>query len=351
MLRIHFTSDDLQNIRVARQPDPLWELMCSVCRLETGQGPLEFGHWRRSARQRFSGDSNLGRALRPLRALIPATGYIPDFLTPPVTGGGLSAGLDQVLRTPRVQLVRELTRLAESRPVPNWTVSLGRPGSDALKVLANSLGIYFRGLLEPHWPHIRTAVGNDVGVRARVLLDGGTQALLASLRPVARWNAPVLEVDYPVQRDLYLEGRGLLLVPSYFCWRRPTALAYPGLDPVLVYPVAKAPLTVADGTDDGVERLLGRTRAAVLTEVAGRSARTTSEVAGAVGIALPSASYQIGVLRDGGLVASHRDGKYVLHTATPLGLRLLGNGPRIRESVPRPVRGAAAGPWHDRGHA
>jgi DNA-binding transcriptional ArsR family regulator len=120
---------------------------------------------------------------------------------------------------------------------------------------------------------------------------------------------------------------------------------------VLVYPVAKTPLTVADGTDDGVERLLGRTRAAVLTEVAGRSARTTSEVAGAVGIALPSASYQIGVLRDGGLVASHRDGKYVLHTATPLGLRLLGNGPRIRESVPRPVRGAAAGPWHDRGHA
>lgn len=351
MLRIHFTSDDLQNIRVARQPDPLWELMCSVCRLETGQGPLEFGHWRRSARQRFSGDSNLGRALRPLRALIPATGYIPDFLTPPVTGGGLSAGLDQLLRTPRVQLVRELTRLAESRPVPNWAASLGRPGSDALKVLANSLGIYFRGLLEPHWPHIRTAVGNDVGVRARVLLDGGTQALLASLRPVARWNAPVLEVDYPVQRDLYLEGRGLLLVPSYFCWRRPTALADPGLDPVLVYPVAKTPLTVADGTDDGVERLLGRTRAAVLTEVAGQSARTTSEVAGAVGIALPSASYQIGVLRDGGLVASHRDGKYVLHTATPLGLRLLDNGPRIRESVPRPVRGAAAGAWHDRGHA
>ncbi|MFD5759833.1 transcriptional regulator, partial [Streptomyces sp. NPDC127044] len=249
MLRIHFTSDDLQNIRVARQPDPLWELMCSVCRLETGQGPLEFGHWRRSARQRFSGDSNLVRALRPLRALIPATGYIPDFLTPPVTGGGLSAGLDQLLRTPRGQLVRELSRLAESRPVPNWATSLGRPGSDALKVLANSLGIYFRGLLEPHWPHIRTAVGNDVGVRARALLDGGTQALLESLRPVARWSAPVLEVDYPVQRDLYLEGRGLLLVPSYFCWRRPTALADPGLDPVLVYPVANTPLSLAHSTD------------------------------------------------------------------------------------------------------
>ncbi|WP_393086898.1 helix-turn-helix domain-containing protein [Streptomyces sp. LN704] len=338
MLRIHFTSYDLQNIRVARQPDPLWELMCSVCRLETGQGSLEFGHWRRSVSQRFAGDSTLGRALRPLRALIPSTGYIPDFLTPPVTGGGLTAGLDQLLRTPRTQLVREMSRLAESRPVPTWAGSLGRPGGDALKSLANALGVYFRGLLEPHWPHIRSAVGNDVGVRSRALLDGGTQALLEGLRPMARWNAPVLEVNYPVERDLYLDGRGLLLVPSYFCWRRPTALADPGLDPVLVYPVAKTPLAVADGTDDGVERLLGRTRAAVLTEVAGQSACTTSEVAEAVGIALPSASYQIGVLRDGGLVASHRDGKYVLHTATLLGLRVLGTSPRIRAREPRPVR-------------
>ncbi|MFD7678045.1 ArsR family transcriptional regulator, partial [Streptomyces sp. NPDC060187] len=48
MLRIHFTSQDLQNVRVARQPDPLWELVCSVCRLETGEGP---GGEERRARQ------------------------------------------------------------------------------------------------------------------------------------------------------------------------------------------------------------------------------------------------------------------------------------------------------------
>ncbi|MGD1221897.1 ArsR/SmtB family transcription factor [Streptomyces krungchingensis] len=326
MLRIHFTSTDLQNIRVARQPDPLWELVCSVCRLETGQGPLDFGHWRRAARERLSQDVAAGRALGPLRALIPAAGYIPDFLTPPVTGGGLAAGLDALRGTPRARLTRELTRLAEARPLPAWTTSLGRPGGDGLRSLTVALGTYFRTLLEPYWPHIRTAVGNDVDMRSRALLDGGTQALLAGMTPLARWRAPVLEVDYPTERDLHLEGRGLLLVPSYFCWRRPTALADPGLDPVLVYPVAKAPLTVATTTDDGLERLLGRTRTAVLAEVADGGPRSTSEVARAVGIALPSASYQIGVLRDGGLLASHRDGRYVLHTATLLGLRLLGTG-------------------------
>ncbi|MFD7712993.1 helix-turn-helix domain-containing protein [Streptomyces sp. NPDC059786] len=345
MLRIHFTPHDLQNVRVARQPDPLWELICGVCRLETGQGPLEFGHWRRSARARIAADPAAAHALGPVRQLIPAAGYIPDFLTPPVTGEGLSAGLELVRGTPRPRLVRELTRLAESRPVPAWTTTLGRPGArDGLGLLTQALARSFRTLLEPYWPQIRSAVADDVALRGRTLLDGGTQALLDGLRPLAHWRAPVLEVDYPVRRELHLEGRGLLLVPSFFCWRRPTALADPGLDPVLVYPVAKIPPAAARTGGDGLEKLLGRTRATVLTAVAGPGARSSSEVAEAVGISLPSVSYQIGVLRDGGLVASHRDGKYVLHTATPLGRRLItGSGGR-----PRP--GAATGPWHDRGH-
>lgn len=318
MLRIHFTSHDLQNIRIAPQPDPLWELVCSVCRLQTGQGRLEFGDWRNSAHHRLRTDPVVHRALRLLRTVIPAVGYIPDFLTPSVLGADLSAGLERVRLTPRGQLVREMTRLAESRPIPGWT-SLAGPGRDGLDSLTGALATYHGALLRPYWPRIRTAVGNDVSQRARTLLEGGTQALLEGLQPLGRWNSPVLEVDYPVDRDLYLEGRGLLLVPSYFCWRRPTALADPALAPVLVYPVAKAPLDAARGTEDGLERLLGRTRAAVLTEVADRHTRTTSEVAEAVGVSLPSVSYQISVLRDGGLVTSRREGKYVLHTVTPVG--------------------------------
>lgn len=327
MLRIHFTNHDLQNIRLVREPDPLWELVCSMCRLQTRQGPLEFGHWRQSVRERIQQDAPLNHAVQPLKTLIPSFGYIPDFLTPPVTGADLSAGLELVRATPRRRLASELTQLAGSRPVPSWAASLGRPGCGALSSLAQALGVYFGALLAPSWSHVRTVVGNDVGIRTQALLDGGTQALLNGLRPLARWNSPVLEVDYPVERDLHLGGRGLTLVPSYFCWRRPTALADPDLPPVLVYPVAKNPLDLPCTTEDGLVRLLGRSRAAVLVEVVRRSGRTTSEVAAAVGLALPSVSYQIGVLRDGGLVASHRDGKYVLHTATPLGRQLLAVAP------------------------
>ncbi|MFI8230975.1 ArsR/SmtB family transcription factor [Streptomyces sp. NPDC085900] len=323
MLRIHFTPEDLQNIRISRRPDPLWELVCAACRFATHQGPLEFGAWRSTVRQRLAGDPAAGRALHTLQTLVPPAGYIPDFLTPSVPEGGLPAALEEIQATPPGRLREELGRLATARPLPPWTTTLGRPGDRGMRSLANSLNISARTLLQPRWAHARRAVRDDVDGRTRALLDGGVLALLHSLRPLARWNAPVLEVDYPTHRDLYLDGRGLRLVPSYFCWRRPTALADPALGPVLVYPVTARPLDSITLRDDGLDRLLGRTRTSVLVEVARGGPRTTSEVATAVGIALPSASYQLTVLRDGGLVASRREGQYVRHSVTPLGYRLL----------------------------
>lgn len=335
MLRIHFGWRDLENVRLAQQPDPLWELMCAVCRLQTDQGPLEFGHWRRRSTHLLSRDGRADAALRTLRTFIPATGYIPDFLTPPVTGDHLDAALERVRATPRERLVAELTLLAAERPLPGWVRGPHERPTATLLLIADALRDSFRVLLEPYWRQIRSAVVDDVAVRARAALGGGTGALLAGLHPFARWNPPYLDVDYPVERELRLEGRGLTLVPSYFCWRRPTALADPGLDPVLVYPVAKQPFDNALTGEDGLERLLGRTRSAVLVEVAGHRTRTTTEVAQALHLAPASASYQIGVLRGAGLVVSRRAGKRVEHTATPLAHGLLsGSGaPLPREPV------------------
>lgn len=327
MLRIHFTTPDLQNIRIARRPDPLWELVCAACRLETGQGPLEFGAWRRDVRERAARDLEARRALLMVRTLVPPFGYIPDFLTPSVSEGGLPARLEQVRATPRRRLQHELGVLAGSRPLPPWTTALGRPGDRSMAALVKALEVTFRALLEPRWRQVRRAVDDEVDLRSRVLLDGGVRALLASLRPLVQWNPPVLEVDFPVPQDLHLQGRGLLLIPSYFCWGRPTALADPALGPVLVYPVTTRPFDQAAVNGDGLERLLGRTRTFVLTEVARGRTPTTSEVAEAVGIALPSASYQLAVLRDGGLVASRREGQFVRHSVTPMGHRLLDTAP------------------------
>src|SRR3954465_3770706 len=195
MLRIHFTPEDLQNIRITRHPDPLWELICAACRLVTHDGPLEFGPWRRSVRERLTTDSVANRAVHTLRTLVPPVGYIPDFLTPSVLEGGLPAALGEVEATPPGRLQRELGRLATARPLPSWTTTLGRPRDRGMRSLVEALEISARTLLEPRWAHARRAIRDDVDARSRVLLDGGVLGLLQSLQPLARWNAPILEVD------------------------------------------------------------------------------------------------------------------------------------------------------------
>lgn len=259
-----------------------------------------------------------------LRSLVPYAAYFPDFLTPPVEGvtAGLGEGIDRVLATPRGRLRSELSLLAAAGGNPFSGAALARGDVEALTQLGGGLRVYFEAFLEPVWGRVGVVVGADVAWRSRVLVMGGTRALLGSFGLMARWQAPVLEVDYPVERDLYLQGRGLLLVPSYFCWRRPVGLVDVSLRPVLVYPADKS-LAGSSASGFALAQLLGSTRAALLHEAAVRECGTTSELAGAVGVSLPSGSQQLAVLREAGLVSSRRAGRHVLHVVTPLGMRLL----------------------------
>ncbi|WP_432148060.1 ArsR/SmtB family transcription factor [Streptomyces sp. bgisy029] len=397
MLRIHFTAQDLEYVRIARSPDPLWEIVCSVCRLQTDEGRIVFGPWRQAVgpllRGGGAGRGGGGRAAgggggfgagggvaRPgadravalaLRSLMPCGPYIPDFLTPAVDGGitDLRQGVDRVLATPRSRLRREFTLLTESaaraaavagpgarpgaraRLRPFAAERLARGDAAALRALGGLLTAYDAAFLAPYRPWIDAAVASDVAWRSRELAVGGTRALLETFRPMARWSAPVLEVAYPVERDLHLAGRGLLLVPSYFCWRRPITLFDAALLPVLVYPVEKpvqlpeataatattatapANATATPASGASLARLLGPTRAALLYEVAARACATTSELAHAVGCSLPNTSQQLAILREAGLAACRKEGRCVLHHPTPLGRQLLettGAGPSER---------------------
>nr|BFE74634.1 hypothetical protein GCM10020092_079350 [Actinoplanes digitatis] len=76
MLRIHFTAEDVGRVRVQSQPDPMWETVLSIFRLQDRGLPLVFHEWRRTAALTCSRDD-----LAMLRPLIHG-GYFPDFLTP-----------------------------------------------------------------------------------------------------------------------------------------------------------------------------------------------------------------------------------------------------------------------------
>ncbi|MFD2764146.1 ArsR/SmtB family transcription factor [Micromonospora eburnea] len=331
MLKIIFTSEDVLRTRVAPAADPIWELVLSLHLLQGRRRDPLLSEWRRGMSRNLR-NARAAERFRLLLALNPPRGYFPDFLTPYASRDGFQAGLEAVRGTPVDLMRRDLIRLAEENPLPAPAAALARGEPEVLHHLTDSMARYHSLAVTPYWPRIQAAVEADRARRARAMLDGGTEGLLASLRPGMRYADGVLEVlDYPDSRELHLEGRGLLLVPSFFCAPTPVALLDPTLPPVLVYPVDRLGglgTTTGpgaggnpDGTREALAALLGRTRAAVLE--AADDGCTTGEVARRLSISAASASQHTTVLRNAGLLVSHRDRNTVLHTLTPLGRAVL----------------------------
>ncbi|GHE59872.1 transcriptional regulator [Streptomyces longispororuber] len=322
MLRIHFTSDDLARVRFAEEPDPMWELNISLHRLQRRDASVLFGPWRQQVAPRLPGTTRL------LAALSPARGYTCDFLTPQA-GQGLAAQVEALRSTPRRRLRAELDVFRRLHPdvrLPPWTAELATGSAHLLGRLADTAHAYFDTGLRPYWYTIQEAVRHDVMLRARHLAHGGWAAVLDTLHVSAHWHYPVLSLDFPVEQDLCLGGRGLLLQPSFFCRYGPTVLFDPSLDPVLVYPIEHRPGWERPGHGPAARRsltaLLGRARA-LLLEAAADGTFTTTELARHTGLTPSNASRHLTALREAALISSRRHRNTTLHTATTLGTALL----------------------------
>ncbi|WP_328876625.1 winged helix-turn-helix domain-containing protein [Streptomyces sp. NBC_00287] len=334
MLRVHFSDADLARTRLCTASDPLWDIATSLHRFQTRQGRWAHAEWYRTTRQRLR-ERGLERAVRSM--LIPLyrrAAYFPDFLTPfRATTDGLDAGLEAILATPGRRVRAEVARLDRIVGAPTWAARLAE--RSAREELVRLLRAYHAVAVAPYEEQVHARVEAERAARARELMDRGLEGMLSGLGPWVRWERPVLYADYnpSVDRDLYLDGRGMLFVPAYFLLERPISFADPGLPPVMAIPLihepqapppSRAPLTA----------LLGRARAAVLHSVA--HGATTGEIARAVGISASSASRHATALRDAGLITSRRHGASVLHTLTPVGAALLraGRAQKSERSTP-----------------
>ncbi|MBW8797344.1 MAG: winged helix-turn-helix transcriptional regulator [Streptomyces sp.] len=330
MLRIHFTPRDLTRIEVASAPDPLWEVACSLHRLQTSRGRWAYADWYRETRTTLAGTRLGGAVRRLLVPVLPRARYLPDFLTPQEAADGLDRGLAAIVDTPPERVAHEIRLLDRSSGAPDWAPRLLE--REAREDLAGLLRAYHEAVVAPHESRILATVAAERAQRGRDALAAGVDGLLAGLSPAIRWHPPVLHVDYVEDRDLHLAGRGLRLVPSYFCWQSPVSMADDTLQPLLVYPVhaLRAP-TPGHPPDASLAALLGRTRAAALRSLA--LGATTSELARFLGVSVPTATHHTTVLRDAGLVVSQRHHNTVLHTLTPLGAAMLRANPH---DAPRP---------------
>ncbi|MGW1841617.1 winged helix-turn-helix domain-containing protein [Streptomyces sp. NPDC001966] len=328
MLRFHFTDADLARVRVAPGPDPFWETVLGV-QLLSRPGPRSFGEWRTRARTELLRRGADGPA-RLVGAAAPPARYFPDFLTPAEGDQGLTAGLEALRATPPARLGRELEMASRTRRLPSWFAGLAHGERSCLDELTEAIRRVHDTVIRPDWTRATATVEADRMLRARALRDGGITGLLESLRPMLDWRPPTLYVRYPEGRDIHLDGRGLCLVPSFFCHGSPVALADPTLPQVLVYPIARtegldASPIGADRRGNQLAGLLGRTRARVLTAL--QDSATTGELARVLRVSAASASEHVRALREVGLVHDNRVGGRVIHSLTPLGTALLHGGP------------------------
>jgi len=315
-LRIHFTADDLARTTVAAGPDPMWELVCSLHRLQSPRAAARYRPWLRQARARLE-RRNLKAVLRPLTTLVPPRGAFPDFLTP--SGDrDFASSLELVAATADRRLRNELAGVFRGRRAPLWVRLLADGDRTCRTELLSALTVYYREILRPCLSELSETIQAEHALRGRGMADGGLERLLRTLSPSIRWTSPVLSADYPCDRDLRLGGRGITLVPAFFCHATPVTLIDPELPPVLVYPVAdrSGPAPVAEG----LAALLGRTRALAVHALA--DPRSTTELALCLGVSIGTASRHAAALRDAGLVTSTRHGSAMLHVATDLGRRL-----------------------------
>ncbi len=325
MLRIHFSAGDLERTQVAERVDPLWEMVFSWLRLTELDSGLMLQPWLRDIRR--NGDRQVIRSgVRMLSVLAPLGPYFPDFLTPPEGALGLPSALEAIRSTPRERLRDEFKRLDDVRPTPAWTRPLAGGDGAALLELTEAMARYHAVVIEPYGSVIEEAVETDR--LHRIGVAGCVEGLLRGLWPLMNWRPPVLEVQYAYDRDLHLNGRGLRLVPSYFCRRTPVAFADPVLPPTVVYPLHhdwtwERQLASGRRQQGALAALLGTTRSAVLAAVG--AGATTTELAARLGASPSSVSRHTTVLREAGLLTTERQGLSVLHQRTSLGSALLGN--------------------------
>jgi DNA-binding transcriptional ArsR family regulator len=325
MLRIHFTAEDLSRITLASEPDPLWEVLLSLHLLQDSSAEVIYGKWRQQTVRQAP-----KQYLRRLVELAPARGYSPDFLTPATKHENFDDALETLVSTGGTTVLNQVDYLMKRRAPTPWTKALATGDRTAMQQLGADVRAYHEAAIAPYWPSIRQQVTADRAARAEAMADRGVEYLLANLHPRVRWEAPVLQILDFVDTDVYLDGRGLRLQPSFFCWQAPTKLRDGDLPPVLVFPTRPTPGQLHLG-DTGqpiasLSALLGRTRAEALAVIG--DGRTTSEVAQLCKVSLPAASQQTAVLRAAGLITTRRTGPAVRHELTTLGRQLL-NGSTV----------------------
>ncbi|MFI0444888.1 DUF5937 family protein [Actinomadura sp. 6N118] len=324
MIEFVFRIDDVARVRFAFSP--LWELVHGLRVLADPSRRALHLPWVHAVRPRLR-----GLDIELLRNVVPPTGYIPDFLTPPPETPlpDFGAELEIVRATPPEVVANELRltgwgsakhgntqrKNAAGAALPAMAAEPAR----SLEALCDQLERFWTAAVDPYWEGIRDLLEGDVLRRTRALAANGAEGVFADLDPAVRWHGDTLFVDRWWDYRGELAGRGLLLVPSVFVWPQVSVMV-PPYQPMLSYPpygVATLWESSPAAPPDALAALIGRRRAALLIALV--SPASTTELSRRLNVTPGAVSQHLGVLRACGLVTGHRLGRRVLYTRTRAG--------------------------------
>jgi DNA-binding transcriptional ArsR family regulator len=245
--------------------------------------------------------------------------WTADFLTVPPRAPDL--GLDEELEylesldDARIRGDLEFT----TGPLPP---ELGVPGLAG--VAAELLRWTWETTIRPDWPRRRRVLHADVLARTARLSTEGWSGVLDGLAPGVRWlengRLQVNAHPYP-PRDI--RGRDLMLIAAHargssLSWHLPDRYA-------LVYPVMGVFATAPAPLPEPLVRLLGRTRARILTRLGAPAG--TSTLAAELELPIGSVGGHLRVLLDAGLLERRRSGREVLYRWSDAGQTLVSASP------------------------
>ncbi|MEV6767138.1 winged helix-turn-helix domain-containing protein [Nocardia sp. NPDC051030] len=332
MKRIHCTPDDLMRIRIGPPLGAIGETILAS-RIVQRRDAVVFDGWRRQVLGAIPENFGVLADIVP-----PIGGHFLDLITPTRNAQprSMAAGIEALHLASRDEIRNEVECLIRYRaengvqPLPTWTSELSDRDGSARRDFAAAAEAFHSVAFAGRWAHIQSYLDSAAEQLARTLATEGVERMLAALRPFVRWHAPVLEISTNAHRhDEYLDGRGLVIVPSLFACPEPVLLMSTvdtDAPHTLIVPVVHriGDFAAAWGPrpiNEALIGLLGRTRAAALQEIA--EGCSTTELARQLEISPATASEHASILRAAGLIESRRYRNTMRHEVTPLGAALL----------------------------
>jgi DNA-binding transcriptional ArsR family regulator len=321
MIEMVLAHVDMGRVRFAYSP--LRELVVSVRTLQDPGGQRMYRTWFMDVRSRLGGLN-----MELLTALAPAGLAIPSFVIPPPAEPwvDLSGELHAVTSNPPAYVRSELDSVYADVPLPSVLRPLYDDPASHLDAVAEELERYWHAAIAPAWPRLQALSMADVSHRMEQFAAGGVGRVLNELHPEIALHDNRLQIDKPHQcsHQFDLSGAGILLLPCVFAWQA-TFVECCGVEqPSLTYP-PRGTVRFSDPDSTlhpaGLDALMGRTRAALLTLLA--VPRTTTQLADGLSLSPGTVSEHLTILKASALVSARRHGRMVLYQRTAVGTALL----------------------------